>query len=109
MKHECPEIPFLYIYYCVLTPIFSSSTAIANDKKRLYGVQFHPEVDLTENGKQIFKNFLHNVCGLTGTFSMKSREEMCILEIQRCVGSNKVLVRYHSTCMFVLGTLVMFM
>ncbi|KAJ8022220.1 GMP synthase [glutamine-hydrolyzing] [Holothuria leucospilota] len=65
--------------------------AIANDKKRLYGVQFHPEVDLTENGKQIFKNFLHNVCGLTGTFSMKSREEMCILEIQRCVGSNKVL------------------
>lgn len=37
---------------------------IANESKHLYGVQFHPEVDLTQNGTQIFKTFLSKISGV---------------------------------------------
>ncbi|PIK44846.1 putative GMP synthase [Apostichopus japonicus] len=51
--------------------------AISNEKKRLYGVQFHPEVDLTESGKQIFKNFLYHICGFPGKlYNAKQRGGM---------------------------------
>ncbi|KAL7631627.1 UNVERIFIED_CONTAM: hypothetical protein RMT77_018070 [Armadillidium vulgare] len=66
--------------------------AIANEKLRIYGVQFHPEVDLTENGVTMMKNFLYEIAGLTGTFTMKSREENCIKYIRETVSSNKVLM-----------------
>ena len=36
-------------------------TAIEHESKKLYGVQFHPEVDLTTNGAAMFKNFLYGV------------------------------------------------
>ncbi|CAG2189485.1 GMPS [Mytilus edulis] len=39
---------------------------IANEKMNLYGVQFHPEVDLTDNGRQMIKNFLHNIAKIEG-------------------------------------------
>ena len=47
--------------------------AISNEKTRLYGVQFHPEVDLTDNGKTILKNFLSGVCGLACLYSLQDR------------------------------------
>lgn len=67
--------------------------AIANDQRKIYGVQFHPEVDLTTNGKQILKNFLYEVAHLPGDFTMKSREQECIDQIRATVGdTDKVLV-----------------
>lgn len=67
--------------------------AIANEQRKIYGTQFHPEVDLTTNGKQILKNFLYNVANLPGNFTMKSREQECIDAIKATVGpSDKVLV-----------------
>ncbi|GMR37225.1 hypothetical protein PMAYCL1PPCAC_07420, partial [Pristionchus mayeri] len=66
---------------------------ISNDDLKLYGVQFHPEVDLSVNGATIFDNFLYNVCGCRGDYSMESREEACIAEIRSIVGpGQKVLV-----------------
>ena len=59
---------------------------------KIYGVQFHPEVDLTTNGKLIMKNFLYNITGLSGSFTMQSREAECIEYIRKHVGKNKVLV-----------------
>lgn len=50
------------------------------------------KVDLTENGVTMMKNFLYEIAGLTGTFTMKSREENCIKYIRETVSSNKVLV-----------------
>ncbi|XP_041479514.1 GMP synthase [glutamine-hydrolyzing]-like [Lytechinus variegatus] len=66
--------------------------SIANEKKRLYGVQFHPEVDLSENGKQMLRNFLFEVSSCSGSYTMMSREESCVQEIRKRVGNNKVLV-----------------
>lgn len=66
--------------------------AIANDQRKIYGTQFHPEVDLTTNGKQMLKNFLYNIARLPGDFTMKSREQECIDSIRQTVGpTDKVL------------------
>jgi GMP synthase (glutamine-hydrolysing) A subunit len=77
-------------------PIALSGTiiaAIANEQRKIYGVQFHPEVDLTTNGKQILKNFLYEIAQLPGNFTMKSREQECIDQIRTTVGpTDKVLV-----------------
>lgn len=67
--------------------------AIANDQRKIYGTQFHPEVDLTTNGKQILRNFLYEIAQLPGDFTMKSREQECIDSITATVGpTDKVLV-----------------
>lgn len=65
--------------------------AISNDVLKIYGVQFHPEVNLSTNGKIMLKNFLYNISGLKGTFTMKSRETECVEYIRKIVGDNKVL------------------
>jgi len=66
--------------------------AIANDQRKIYGTQFHPEVDLTTNGRQMLKNFLYNIAELPGDFTMKSREQECIDSIRQTVGpTDKVL------------------
>lgn len=67
-------------------------TAIANEKLRIYGVQFHPEVDLTENGLTMMKNFLVGVAGVSGTYTMQNREDQCIHYIKETVGNGKVLM-----------------
>lgn len=68
--------------------------SIANEKLGLYGVQFHPEVDLSENGKAMLKSFLFDISGLAGNFTMTSRQQECIKYIQDTVGKNKVIVSY---------------
>ncbi|XP_046336154.1 GMP synthase [glutamine-hydrolyzing]-like [Haliotis rufescens] len=65
---------------------------IANEKMKLYGVQFHPEVDLTENGRQMLRNFLFNVVECHGAFTMKCREKACVDYIKETVGEHKVLM-----------------
>lgn len=67
--------------------------SIENTEKRLYGVQYHPEVDLTVNGVQIFKNFLFGVAGLSASFTLKDRKETAVEYIRSRVGpDSKVLV-----------------
>ncbi|CAI5775757.1 synthase [glutamine-hydrolyzing] isoform X1 [Podarcis lilfordi] len=66
--------------------------AIANESKKLYGAQFHPEVSLTVNGKAMLKNFLYDIAGCSGTFTVQNRELECIRDIKEKVGSSKVLV-----------------
>lgn len=64
---------------------------IENESKRLYGLQFHPEVDLTEHGVKIMRNFLYEIAGCCGTFTMEGRMQSCLQHIKHTVGSMKVL------------------
>jgi len=67
--------------------------AIESEEKRVYGVQFHPEVDLSVEGIKIFKNFLFGIAGVKPTFNLDTRKADAIAEIRRIVGpTNKILV-----------------
>ena len=66
--------------------------AIGDKKRHLYGVQFHPEVDLTENGQKMLSNFLREISHCSCIYTMKSREAACIEEIRNKVGNHKVLM-----------------
>ncbi|KAM7439597.1 hypothetical protein ABFA07_011051 [Porites harrisoni] len=64
---------------------------IEDESRKLYGVQFHPEVDLTENGITMIKNFVYGVVGCCGTYTVDSRMDTCIRQIRKTVGNMKVL------------------
>jgi GMP synthase (glutamine-hydrolysing) len=65
--------------------------AMVHEEKRIYGVQFHPEVEHTPFGKQMLKNFLFDICEVKGDWSMASFAEEKINEIRQKVGSKKIL------------------
>lgn len=66
--------------------------AIANDELKIYGVQFHPEVDLTEHGKEIMSNFLKKICSFSCDYTLDDRIQTSINYIREKVGNEKVLV-----------------
>lgn len=66
--------------------------AMANAEKKLYAVQFHPEVNHTENGLAMLDSFLKNVCGCKGDWTMANYAETAIKEIREKVGDGKVLL-----------------
>ena len=65
--------------------------AAANEEKKLYAIQFHPEVLHTEHGTEMLFNFVRNICGCTGDWRMDSFVENSIKAIREKVGSGKVL------------------
>ena len=62
MSHEDAVVKLPKNFKIIASTKNSRLTIIENTKKKIYGVQFHPEVTHTENGKQIFKNFLFSIC-----------------------------------------------
>jgi GMP synthase (glutamine-hydrolysing) len=66
--------------------------AIADKRRRLFGLQFHPEVHHTPNGKQIISNFVHGVCGCGRNWTMKSFIERSIEDIRTKVGKDRVIL-----------------
>ena len=70
----------------------NSKFAIVENKfKKLYGVQFHPEVTHTENGKKLFYNFAFLICKIKKNWSPKDQKLNLINEIRKQVGTNKVI------------------
>ncbi|HEX3016098.1 MAG TPA: glutamine-hydrolyzing GMP synthase [Desulfobacteria bacterium] len=67
------------------------AAAITNSERRLYGVQFHPEVKHTPNGQTMLERFLYDICGCRGEWTMGSFVEEQIANIRRKVGDKKVL------------------
>lgn len=65
--------------------------AMENEEQKLYGVQFHPEVEHTEFGQKMLQNFVHNICGLENSWTMAAFAEEKIKEIKKIVGDKKVL------------------
>ena len=94
--------------------------AIVSEREKLYGLQFHPEVEHTPLGKQMLRNFLFDICGCRHSWTMKSFAKKAINEIKETVGDKKVIlglsggvdssvtamlihkaIRRHLTCIFV--------
>ena len=69
----------------------SKLTAIENKNKKIYGVQFHPEVTHTDNGKQIFKNFLFSICKIKKRWNVISQKKILIDYIKKKAGKDKVI------------------
>jgi GMP synthase (glutamine-hydrolysing) len=67
------------------------AAAMENESNKLYAVQFHPEVEHTEKGKEIIKNFLYQICHCPGNWTMKSFIEREIQDIRKKAGDNKVI------------------
>ena len=66
--------------------------AIANHKRKLYGVQFHPEVVHTPDGMSILRNFLFGISGLNGDWTMKSFIDDSIRQIRDMVSDDEQVV-----------------
>jgi len=76
----------------VIAASVNSKFAIVENKiKRFYGVQFHPEVTHTENGKKIISNFVFLICKIKRNWSSKDQKIQLIQEVKEQVGSNKVI------------------
>ncbi len=70
------------------TPI----AAAQNRRRRLYGLQFHPEVEHTPKGKTMLKRFLFDVCKCRRSWTMKSFAKMAVSDIRQQVGNHKVIL-----------------
>ncbi|PAX06544.1 glutamine-hydrolyzing GMP synthase [Sphingomonas lenta] len=64
---------------------------IADDERRMYAMQFHPEVVHTPDGAKLIANFARHVCGLTGDWTMAEFRAAKIQEIREQVGSGRVI------------------
>lgn len=65
--------------------------AMENEDKKLYAVQFHPEVEHTVFGQKMLHNFLYNVCGLNGDWKMDEFAKQSIEKLREKIGDKKVL------------------
>jgi GMP synthase (glutamine-hydrolysing) len=65
--------------------------AIANIEKRIYGVQFHPEVHHSLEGKKVLENFVRSICGCVDTWNAESFIDQAIQDIRDKVGDEKVI------------------
>ena len=68
------------------------TVGICDETRKIYGVQFHPEVNHTEEGSLILRNFLYRVCKATGDWTMADYRQNAIRSIREKVGSGKALL-----------------
>ena len=83
---EVPE-GFKRIGYTPVCP----NAAMENSEKKLYGIQFHPEVNNSVNGSLVIRNFLYNICNCSGDWVMSSFVEDSIKALKEKIGDRKAL------------------
>ena len=66
--------------------------AIRHTEKKIYGIQFHPEVVHTHRGTEIIRNFAMRICGCSGNWTMESFIERSVREIQEKTAGQKVIL-----------------
>ena len=69
----------------------SKFAVVENKLKNYYGVQFHPEVTHTENGKKLISNFIFLICKMKKNWSSKDQKIKLIKDVKEMVGNNKVI------------------
>ena len=91
MSHEDAVVKLPRKFKVIASTKNSNLTIIENSKSKIYGVQFHPEVTHTDNGLQIFKNFLFLICKIKKKWKISSQKNRLIKVIQNLVGNDKVI------------------
>ncbi|MEN9676992.1 MAG: hypothetical protein RIS76_2888 [Verrucomicrobiota bacterium] len=70
----------------------SDYAAIEHPKRRIYGIQFHPEVVHTPRGREVVANFVHGICGCGRNWTMRNYVEQAVEEIRAQVGKEQVIL-----------------
>jgi len=91
MSHEDAVVKLPKNFKTIAFTENSKLTIIENSKKKIYGVQFHPEVTHTDNGKQLFKNFLFTICQVKKMWNIASQKNILIKEVKSKVKKDKVI------------------
>lgn len=68
------------------------NVAIADEARGFYGVQFHPEVNHTEHGAAMLRNFLYEICGASGDWTMEDYKETAVRRLREKIGDGRVLL-----------------
>jgi len=68
------------------------NAAIADEKRGFYGVQFHPEVNHTEHGTDMIRNFLYKACRAAGDWTMGDYKRTAVTQLREKIGGGKVLL-----------------
>ncbi|MEO0072376.1 MAG: glutamine-hydrolyzing GMP synthase [candidate division WOR-3 bacterium] len=92
MNHRDFVIKLPSGYSTTASTKYSKIAAFENSERKIYGVQFHPEVTHTENGKQILKNFVFEICEAKANW--RSRDIIALIkdEIKNIIGDRKALI-----------------
>ena len=91
MSHEDAVVKLPKSFKNIAYTKDSKLTIIESKKHKIYGVQFHPEVTHTDNGKQIFENFLFLICKIKKKWNVVSQKNKLIKEIKEIVKDDKVI------------------
>jgi len=91
MSHGDKVTRFAPGFRIVATSDGAPFALIADDERRYYGTQFHPEVVHTPDGGKLIANFVHHVCGLPGDWTMAEYRQSRIADIRAQVGDGKVI------------------
>ena len=91
MSHEDAVVKIPKKFKSVGSTKNSKLTIIENSKEKIYGVQFHPEVTHTDNGKEIFKNFLFSICKVKKNWNVVSQKNKLIKSIKKIVKQDRVI------------------
>ena len=91
MSHEDALIKMPKNFNLIASTQESKLTIIENTKDKIYGVQFHPEVTHTDNGTNIFKNFLFSICKIKKSWNITTQKNSLINEIKKKVKKDKVI------------------
>lgn len=78
-------------FSAIATDSSNGAVGFANEEKQVYGIQFHPEVEQTTNGKEMLSKFVFEVCKAEASWTMKSFIDIEVEKIRSQVGDRKVL------------------
>ncbi len=75
----------------VATSAGAPLAVIANEERRMWATQFHPEVHHTPDGSKLYRNFVYDICGCKGDWTMAAYKDQAIEKIREQVGDKKII------------------